>query len=89
MQMCTIMYSKCSFDKDYFCQFILLFSLFLLLFMKKLYDSHGGQVTWSIIPLKDSHLFKIIASENFFRQKLIINLAILNKWEIFSGIVDK
>ena len=27
---------------------------------EKLQGSHGGQVMWSTIPLKDSHLFKIV-----------------------------
>ena len=79
MQMCTIMYRKCLFDKSYFCQIILLFNLFLLLFMEKLYDSHGGQLMWSTIPLKDSHLFKIAASKKNLKQKMITDSAILNK----------
>ena len=46
-------------------------------------------MTWSTIPLKDSYLFKIAELEFFFKQKLITDLAILNKWESFSGMVDK
>ena len=34
-------------------------------------------------------VFKIAKSEIFFKQKLIIDSAILNKWEFFSEIVDK
>ena len=34
-------------------------------------------------------MFKIAELGKFFKQKLIIDLAILNKWEFFSGIVDK
>ena len=44
---------------------------------------------WFIIPLKDSHLFKIIELENFFKQKLITDLIILNKWEFFNGMMNK
>ena len=44
---------------------------------------------WSTSLLKDSHLFKIAETENFFKQKLITDSKILNKWEYFSGIVDK
>ena len=57
--------------------------------MQKLEGPYGGQVTWSIIPLKDSHLFKTAELEKNFKQKLITNSVILNKWESFSGIVDK
>jgi len=46
-------------------------------------------VTWSIIPLKDSHLFKIVELENSFKLKLITDSVILNKWKYFSRIVDK
>ena len=47
-------------------------------------------MTWSIIPLKDSHLFKIAELFFFFfKQKLITDSAILNKWEFFSKMVDK
>ena len=46
-------------------------------------------MTWSIILLKNSYLFKIVELEIFFIQKLIIDSAILNKLEFFSGIVDK
>ena len=28
--------------------------------LEKLKGSHGGQVMWSTIPVKDSHLFKIV-----------------------------
>ena len=47
---------------------------------------------WSTILLKDSHLFKIVELIFFLKkkkQKLIINSVILNKWESFSGMVDK
>ena len=44
---------------------------------------------WSTIPLKDLHMFKIAELEIFFKQKMIIDLAILNKWESFSRMVDK
>ena len=49
---------------------------------------------WSIISLKDFqgfHLFKIAKLEFlfFFKQKLITNSAILNKWKSFSEMVDK
>ena len=44
---------------------------------------------WSTIPLKDSHLFKIAEIKYFFKQKLITNSVILNKWESFSKTVDK
>ena len=47
------------------------------------------QVTWSIILLKDSHLFKIVELKKNFKQKLITDSTILNKWEFFSRIVDK
>ena len=57
--------------------------------IEKLYGLHGGQVSWSIILIKDPHLFKIAELEIFFKQKLIIASAILNKLESFSGMVDK
>ena len=44
---------------------------------------------WSTISLKDSHLFKIVELEIFFKQKLITDSTILNKHKPFSGIVDK
>ena len=44
---------------------------------------------WSTIPLKNSHLFKIAELEIFFKQNLITDSAILNKWESLSGMVDK
>ena len=44
---------------------------------------------WSIISLKDSHLFKIAELENFLKQKLITDSAILNKWESFNGMINK
>ena len=44
---------------------------------------------WSIISLKDFHLFKIAELEFFFKQKLIIALTILNKLKSFSEMVDK
>ena len=44
---------------------------------------------WSTIPLKNFHLFKIVHYNFFFKQKLIIDSAILNKWKFFSGMVDK
>ena len=44
---------------------------------------------WSIISLKDSHLFKIAELENFLKQKLITDSAILNKWESFNGMMNK
>ena len=44
---------------------------------------------WSTFPLKDSHFFKIVELENFLKQKLITNSAILNKWEFFNGMIDK
>ena len=34
-------------------------------------------------------MFKIAELENFFKQKLITDSAILNKWFSFSGTVDK
>ena len=43
----------------------------------------------SSILLKDPHLFKIAKIEYFFKQKLIIDSTILNKWESFSETVDK
>ena len=46
-------------------------------------------MTWSIILLKNSYLFKIAELEIFFIQKLIIDSIILNKLEFFSEIVDK
>jgi len=46
-------------------------------------------MTWSTIPIKDLHLFKIIELEIFLKQKLIIDSAILNKWESFSRMVNK
>ena len=46
-------------------------------------------MTWFIISLKDSHLFKITEFEIFLKHKLIIDSAILNKLEFFSIIVDK
>ena len=33
---------------------------------EKLYGLHGGQVTWSTILLKNSHLFKIAELDFFF-----------------------
>ena len=45
-------------------------------------------MTWSTITLKNSHLFKI-AELKKKKKKLITDLAILNKWEFFSGMVDK
>ena len=45
-------------------------------------------MTWSTITLKNSHLFKIVEFKKK-KQKLITDLAILNKWEFFSGMVDK
>ena len=45
-------------------------------------------MTWSTITLKNSHLFKIVEFKKR-KQKLITDLAILNKWEFFSGMVDK
>ena len=41
----------------------------------------------STISLKNSHLFKIAESVITFCLKKISNLAILNKWEFFSGMV--
>ena len=46
-------------------------------------------MTWSTITLKNSHLFKIVEFKKKKKQKLITDLAILNKWEVFSGMVDK
>ena len=46
-------------------------------------------MTWSTILLKNSHLFKTAELEIFFKQKLIIELTILNKWESFSEMVDR
>ena len=43
----------------------------------------------STIPLKDSHLFKIIELEIFLKQKLITDSTILNKWKSFNEMVDK
>ena len=34
-------------------------------------------------------MFKITELEKFFKQNLITDLAILNKWESFSKMVDK
>ena len=47
------------------------------------------QMTWSTIPLKDSHLFKIAELKKNFKQKLITDSIILNKWESFSRMMDK
>ena len=44
---------------------------------------------WSIKLLKDSHLFKIAKLEKNFKQKLITDSAILNKWEFFNEMIDK
>ena len=44
---------------------------------------------WFIILLKNFHQFKIVELENFFKQKLITDSVILNKWKSFSGIVNK
>ena len=44
---------------------------------------------WSTISLKDFHLFKIVSYKKIFKQKLITDLAILNKWKFFNGMVDK
>ena len=44
---------------------------------------------WSTILLKGSHLIKIAESETFFKQKLITDSTILNKWKSFSGMMDK
>ena len=38
---------------------------------------------------KDFYLFKIVEVKNFFKQKLIIDLIILNKWESFSRNINK
>ena len=46
-------------------------------------------MAWSTIPPKNSHLFKIAELNFFLKQKVITDLAILNKWESFSGMVDK
>ena len=43
----------------------------------------------STILLKKIYLFKIVELKNLFKQKLIIDLVILNKWDFFSGIIDK
>ena len=53
------------------------FEIFLL--SKKLCNPHGRPRYMSIIPLKGSHLFKIIKSETIFKQKLTIDSTILNK----------
>ena len=44
---------------------------------------------WCVIPLKDFHLFKGAKLEKKFKQKLITDSAILNKWESISRMVDK
>ena len=45
---------------------------------------------WTTIPLKDSHLFKIVELKIFFlNKKLITDSIILNKWKSFSGMMDK
>ena len=54
--------------------------------MGKLQCPRNGQVTWSAIPLKDFHLFKIAELNFFFK---LTDSTILNMWESFSGIVDK
>ena len=88
-----------AFGIDKSCQFILLFNLFLLLFMGtiaffcaifgEIIQSFGGSRHMSTIPLKDSHLFKIVESViSFCFLKKISNSAILNKCESYSGIVD-
>ena len=46
-------------------------------------------MSWSTILLKESHPFKIVELKKKFKQKLITDSAILNKWESFSGTVDK
>ena len=43
----------------------------------------------SIISLKYFYLFKIVESEDIFKHKLIINLAILNNLKSFNEMVDK
>ena len=43
----------------------------------------------SIISLKNYHPFKIVELENFFKQKLTINSAILNRRKFFNKMMDK
>ena len=56
--------------------------------MEKLYGPYGGPRNLFTIPLKDSHLFKIAESVISFCLKKNYDLAILNRWESFSGMVD-
>ena len=56
---------------------------------REIIRSYGGQMTWSTIPLKNSHLFKIAELNIFFKRKLITGSAILNKQKTFSRMVDK
>ena len=55
---------------------------------EKLYSPRGESRHLSTISLKDSYLFKIAKSVINFCFKKIYNLAILNWWKFFSGIVD-
>ena len=49
----------------------------------------GGLCYLSIILLENSYLFKIIELEKKIKQKITTDLEILNKWEFFSGMIDK
>ena len=44
-------------------------------------------MTWSIIPLKNYHLFEITKLKIFLKQNLINDSAILNKYNSFSETV--
>ena len=56
--------------------------------LEKSYRPHGGLCYLSTILLKNSYLFKIAKLVISFCIKKISDLAILNKWESFSGMVD-
>ena len=43
----------------------------------------------STILLKKSYSFKIVELKKILSKKLITDSAILNKWELFSEMVDK
>ena len=56
--------------------------------LREVIQSSGEPRHLSTIPLKDSHLFKIVESVISFYFKKFYNSIILNKWESFSGMVD-
>ena len=55
---------------------------------REIIQSSGGPCHLSTIPLKDSYLFKIAKSVISFCFKKISNLAILNRWEFLTEMVD-